>query len=192
MKHLSGLGKNWPEFLYMSMLSYNSFSSPNLDGYSPFELLFGRQAKLVPHLEIESTITVSNSYEGAVTKLNGELAYMREHLQKFRNNRLILLNKHRNMTTFTEGQLVYLYQPRGALLQTGSRKIKCDFVGPLVIYKAVSPAQFILMSLDGMIYPHLIEETRIKHGYIKTSQGVAATLADLKTSLRSMDPLKIE
>ena len=47
------------------------------------------------------------------------------------------------------------------MLHTGSRKIRCNFVGPLAIWKCVSPTQFILMSLDGKLYPYLIEENRI-------------------------------
>ena len=48
-----------------------------------------------------------------------------------------------------------MYQAGGSMVQTGSRKVACLFVGPLVIFKAVGPNQFLLMSLDGQIYPHL-------------------------------------
>ena len=44
-----------------------------------------------------------------------------------------------------------MYQARGSIIETGSRKIKCNWIGPLVIYKAVGPNQFLLMSLDGHI-----------------------------------------
>ena len=81
------------------------------------------------------------------------------------------------------GQLVYLYMPSGAIL-TGSRKISCKFIGPLVIYKAVSPNQFLLMSLLGEVYPRLIEETRMKPATIRTSMSNATTLTDLKKVLR--------
>jgi hypothetical protein len=78
-----------------------------------------------------------------------------------------------------------MYNPAGAILQTGSRKIRCTFVGPLVIYKAISPTNFILMSLDGMIYPQIVEETRIKPGFINTVKGTVHTLAQLRNVLRS-------
>ena len=39
--HLSGLGPTWMEYLDFAMLSYNSYSTPNLDGLCPFELVFG-------------------------------------------------------------------------------------------------------------------------------------------------------
>ena len=48
---------------------------------------------------------------------------------------------------------MYMYQARGSVIETGSRKIKCNYVGPLIIFKAVGLNQFLLMSLDGLIYP---------------------------------------
>ena len=69
------------------------------------------------------------------------------------------------------------------MVQTGSRKIACFFVGPSVIYKAVGPNQFLLMSLDGQIYPHLIEETSLKPGTIWTSKGNVTTLVELRQAL---------
>ena len=186
MKHLANLGQNWPDFLYLSMLSYNSYASPNLNDYSPFELALGRKANLIPALEIKPEIKVTQTFKQTYEKMKAELSYMRENLQKFKNDRLNKENQTRTENSFTEGQLVYLYQPKGAHLQTGSTKIKCDFVGPLVIYKAISHSQFILMSMDGMIYPHLIEETRIKPGYVNTSNGSVSTLADLQKALRSI------
>ena len=39
------------------------------------------------------------------------------------------------------------------------------------------------MSLTGQIYPHLIEETRLKPGSIWTSKGNMTTLAELNGAL---------
>ena len=76
-----------------------------------------------------------------------------------------------------------MYQAKGSVVQTGSRKVACFFVGPLVIFKAVRPNQFLLMSLDGQIYPYLIEETRLKSGKIWTSKGNVTNLAELRQAL---------
>jgi len=111
-------------------------------------------------------------------------------LYKFRNKRTELLNRDKTPHGFLTGQLVYLYHPRGAYLQTGSRKIKCEFVGPLVIFRTISPNLFMLMSLDGLVYPHLIEETRLKPGFIRTVVGNVSTLAELKQVLRTGNLLK--
>ncbi len=87
------------------------------------------------------------------------------------------------MYSFAEGQIVYMYHPAGAALQTGTRKIQGKFVGPLCIYKCISPTQFILMSLDGKVFPTLVEESRIKEDSIYTSKGQVKTLAELRQAL---------
>jgi hypothetical protein len=184
MKHLSGLGKNWDHFLPFSMLSYNIYSTPNLANFSPAEIVLGRKVKIIPELEINPDIQVTKQMNQYVNNLNQRLKYLRDMLQKFRDRRLQITNKDKEFHSYFVGQLVYLYNPGGAFLQTGSRKIKCTFVGPLVIYKAISPTQFILMSLDGMIYPYLVEETRIKPGFVNTIKGTVNTLSNLKNVLR--------
>ena len=66
-----------------------------------------------------------------------------------------------------------MHQAKDSIAQTGSRKIACYFVGPLVIYKAIGPNQFLLMSLLGQIYPFLVEETGLKPGSIWTSKAMS-------------------
>ena len=108
---------------------------------------------------------------------------MGERLQKCRSQKLDLLNKDTEYQAFEVGQIVYLYQPRGSVVETGSRKIKCNYVGPLIIFKAVGPNQYLLMSLDGLIHPHLIEQTRLKAEAIWTTKGNVNNLADLRKAL---------
>ena len=119
-------------------------------------ILFGHKMTLSQELELKVETVVSGKFTDYYEKLKKNLKYMGERLQKFRSQRLDMLNKNRQCHAFEIGQIVYMYQARGSMVQTGSRKIACFFVGPLVIYKAVGPNQFLLMSLDGQIYPHLI------------------------------------
>ena len=44
-KHLTGQGQTWHKFLSLAMFAYNTFHSPNLGNYSPFELTLGRRTK---------------------------------------------------------------------------------------------------------------------------------------------------
>ena len=46
---------------------------------------------------------------------------MGERLQKFRSQRLDLLNKDREYQAFEVGQIVYMFQARGSVIETGSR-----------------------------------------------------------------------
>ena len=182
VKHLSQVW-SWHSCLPYSMLCYNAYSTPNLNGYSPYELVYGHKMTLSQDLELKVDTVVSGTFTDYYEKLKKNLKYMGERLQKFRIQRLDMLNRNRQCHAFEVGQIVYLYQARGSMVQTGSRKIACYFVGPLVIYKAVGPNQFLLMSLDGQIYPHLIEETRLKPGTIWTSKGNVTTLVELRQAL---------
>ena len=146
------------------MLTYNTCNTPNLDNLSPFELALGRKPILVPRLENTPHIPVTGTFAKAKQILEQKLKYLKRK-KKFRGNRLALQNKDKEFHGYTVGQIVYMYHPRGSLLQTASKKIKCKFVGPLAIYKYVSPNQFPLMSLYGHLYPFLVGETRIKAGF---------------------------
>ena len=185
MKHLSGLGDDWHLYPRPAMLTYNTYNTPNLDNLSPFELALGRKPILVPRLENMLHIPVTGTFAKAKQVLEKKLKYLRGKLQKFRDNRLALQNKDKEFHGYTVGQIVYMYHPRGSLLQTASKKIKCEFVGPLAIYKCVSRNQFLLMSLDGYLYPFLVEETRIKPGFIPTTRSNVSHLAELKKIIRS-------
>ena len=142
-----------------------------------------QQNDSIPRTGIKSRHSGKWYFTDYYEKLKKNLKYMGERLQKFRSQRLDMLNRNRQYHAFEIGQIVYLYQPRASVVQTGSRKVVCFCVGPLVIFKAVGPNQFLLMSLDGQIYPHLIEETRLEPGTIWTSKGNVTTLVELRQAL---------
>ena len=128
---------------------------------------------------------VSGTFKEYYEELKKNLQYMGERLQKFRSQRLDLLNKDREYQAFEVGQIVYMFQGKDGVIETGSRKIRCNYIGPLIIFKAVGPNQFLLMSLDGLIYPHLIEQSRLKVGTIWTTKGNVNNLVDLRKALSS-------
>ena len=143
------------------MLVYNFYATPNLDSLSPFEVAKGRKAVLAARFENKPRILITETHAGAHVMLQEGLTYLRSGLEEFRSNRTALMNKDRQHYGFTVGQIVYMYNPSGSQLQTSSRKIQCHFVGPLAIYKCISPNQFLLMSQDGVLYPMVVEEARL-------------------------------
>ena len=52
VKHLSEVW-SWHSCLPYSMLCYNAYSTPNLNGYSPYELVFGHKMTLSHELELK-------------------------------------------------------------------------------------------------------------------------------------------
>ena len=94
------------------------------------------------------------------------------------------MNKDRQHYGFTAGQMVYMYNPSGSRLLTVSRKIQCHFVEPHAIYKCISSNQFLLMCLDAVLYPMVIEEARLKPGLTPTDKGPARTISELKKAAK--------
>ena len=184
-KNLAAQGGQWHKLVPLSQLAYNAKVSPNMDGLSPYQLVFGHPAYTNPAMKLTPEVEIPTTHRQYYSDLVRKLKFYKEKLIADRDVKQDLRNKDKEFYSFQVGDLVYLYEPRGATLQTGSKKITCNFVGPLVIYKAISQRQFFLMSLDGLVYPHIIEETRIKPGYIYTSQGIVRTLAELKKVLRA-------
>ena len=131
---------------------------------------------MVPRFECKPNIPITGSHAEAHGKLQEKLQYFKKRLEEFRSNRLALMNKDRQHYGFTVRQIVYMYNLSGSQLQTSNRKIQCKFVGPLTIYKCISPNQFLLMSLDGVLYPVIVEEVRLKPGLIPTHKGPVRTL----------------
>ena len=185
MKHLTGLGLDWDIYCKPAMLVYNSYASPNLADISPFELVFGRKANICPEFEFKPQVPITGTHKQALDELQKKLKYFRQYLQKFRDQRFALMNRDKEYQGYTAGQIVYLYFPGQSMLNTGSKKIRCEFVGPLAIWKCVSPTQFLLMSLDGKLYPYLIEETRIKPGFVRTTKGNVTHMSALRQVVKS-------
>ena len=50
---------------------------------------------------------------------------MRDRLQKFRSEKTDLMNKSKEYHAYEVGQIVYMYQVKGSIVQTGSWKISC-------------------------------------------------------------------
>ena len=128
VKHLTEVW-SWPDCLSYTMLCYNSYSTPNLDNMSPYELVFGHKATISHELEIRPDVVVSRMFTEYYEQLKMNLKYMRDRLQKFRSERTDLLNKNKEYHAYEVGQIVYMYQAKGSIVQTGSQENSLLFCG---------------------------------------------------------------
>ena len=81
---LTKQGQMWPELLPLATLAYNTFNSPNLANYSPYELVFGRKCKILLDFETDPDIKVSGMFTGYYTLLNKRLKYLQDILQQLK------------------------------------------------------------------------------------------------------------
>ena len=182
-KHLTEQGQMWPKFLPLAVLAYNTFSSPNLANYSPYQLVFGRKPKILLDLESDPDIKLSGMFENYYTLLNKRSKYLQDILQQFESKHLAMINKDCDDFYYNSGDLLYIIYPLTCQLRTTSRKVTIKYLGPLVIYKIVDPHNYLLMMLDGKILRDLFEHERLKPVIIRMGQGNVSSLVQLKQSM---------
>ena len=167
------------------MFAYNTFNSPNLGNYSPYELTFGRKPKLLLNVETNPDIKVSQNFKGYYKLLNKRIKYLQDILFNFRPRRLVMINRNRENFQYREGDLVYIISPLTSQLKTNSQKIAVKYVGPVVVYKIIDPHNYLLMTLDGIILKGIFKHQRLKPTIIRTSQGNVQNLAELKQMMNT-------
>ena len=79
-KHLTSLGQMWTKYLSLATFAYNTFNSPNLGNYSPYELTFGRKPKLLLNVDSNPDIKVSRNCREYYELLNKRIKYSQDIL----------------------------------------------------------------------------------------------------------------
>ena len=170
-KHLTNLGQMWPKYLSLATFAYNTFNTPNLTNYSPYELVFRRKPKILLNLEMMPDIKISGTYKEYYELLNKRLKHLHDTIQNFKSKRLAMINKDRMFFQYNSRDLVYIIFPLTSQLRTTSRKVVIKYVGPIVVYKIIDPHNFLLITLDGNILQGLFEHERLKPTILRTSEG---------------------
>ena len=170
----------WPKYLSLATFAYNTFNTPNLGNYSPYELTFGRKPKLLIDVESNLDIKASRSFEEYYELLNKRMKYLQDILFNFKSRRLAMMNKDRENFQYKGGDLVCIISPLTSQLCTVSCKVAIKYVGPVVIYKIVDPHNYLIMTLDGKILRGTFEHKRLKPAIIRTNQGNVQNLAELR------------
>ena len=161
------------------MFAYNTFNSPNLGNYSPYEWTFGRKAKVLLKVNSNPDIKVSKNFKEYYELLNKRIKYLQDILFNFKLQRLAMIKKDRGNFQYKGGDLVYIISPLTSQLRTNSWKIAVKYVGPVVVNKIVYPHNYLLMTLDGIILKGVFEHKRLKPTVIRTNHGNVQNLAEL-------------
>ena len=101
----------WIDYLPFATLAHNTYNSPNLSNYSPYELVFIRKLKSLLDLETDPDMKVSVTYREYYKRLEQRLKYLQKVLLDFKMRHLALLNKDREYFQYNSGDLVYLISP---------------------------------------------------------------------------------
>ena len=68
--HLTNIGQRWPKYLSLATFAHNTFNTPNLADFSPYELVFGRKPKVLLNLETTPDIRVARTFKDYYNLLN--------------------------------------------------------------------------------------------------------------------------
>ena len=79
-KHLTNLGQMWPKYLSLATFACNTFNTPNLGNYSPYELTFGRKCKVLMNLDSNPDIKVFRTFKEYYELLNKRIKYLQDIL----------------------------------------------------------------------------------------------------------------
>ena len=138
-KHLTSLGQMWTKYLSLATFAYNTFNSPNLGNYSPYELTFGRKRKLLLNVNSNPNIKVSKRFKEYYDLLDKRIKYLQDKLFNFKLWRLAMINKDKGNFHYKGGDLVYIISSLTSQLRNNSQKIAVKYVGPVIVYKIVDP-----------------------------------------------------
>ncbi|KAJ8038848.1 hypothetical protein HOLleu_16398 [Holothuria leucospilota] len=172
--NLNQFGTDWVRFVATSSYAYNSFSSPYLGNYSPYELAFGRKAPDLSNLSFNPMSGMSQSYEDYVEHLKEKFQAVSKtilSLQKKHQERqnVEITQKLSKMPVYSVGQLVYLYKPSSSSLTANSKKIRAEWCGPLVVHQILDRTHYILATLKGEILHDVFNYNRLKPAFIRAS-----------------------
>ena len=134
-KYLATLGQLWPMYLQLATFVYNTFNTPNLGNYSPYELVFGRKPRSLLNLESTPDIKVSDTFKEYCELLNKTLKYLHKLVLDFKSEWLAMRNQYRDFSQYNSRNLVYIISPLTSQLHTASREVIIKYVGPVAIYK---------------------------------------------------------
>ena len=109
-----------------------------------------------------------------------DLQYKLQHTQAAKQARKASTNN-----TFSAGILVYLLAPTASALQTASKKIRMDFVGPLVIRSMVDSSHAILGTIEGQQLTGKFHVNRLKPAWVRTTAGPVNSIAKLTGILKA-------
>ena len=114
----------------LATFAYNTFNTPNLGNFSPYELAYGRKPRPLLKLDSNPDIKVSGTFREYYELLNKRLKYLHDILLNFKSKRLAMINKDRAFFQYKGRHLVYIISPLTSQLWTASHKVAIKYVGP--------------------------------------------------------------
>ena len=184
-KQLVGQGSTWPLYASVAAYAMNTFASKALQGLTPFELVFARKPRDLSSVQFKPLAEYPIELRSYVELLLKRAQFIRSvqmdwKVQQIRDKQLYN-EMYSNVERFVKDDIVYALAPSATSLETGTRKFRMDFIGPLVIAEVLDNTHYKLRLInEGQdILPGIWHINRLKKGAEITPQGMARSRAML-------------
>ena len=135
----------WEHHLQRLCFAYNTSIHPNT-GYSPFSLMFGRQARMLVDIMLgtstATTSTIPQYVANLRTNLETAYSYVRNRMGHQLEQQKIHYDERVNGRPYKSGDLVWLHNP--AIPRGRSKKLHRPWTGPYRIITKLSDAMYRL------------------------------------------------
>lgn len=188
--NLDQYGEDWVQYHSVAQYSFNSFSSPQLGGYSPYFLVFYREPRDISGLEFRPLLGLTSSQSEYLQQLqerfdsvSKSMLQLQEKQQKTQNEKIS--QRLSKSPTYEKGQLVYLHKPSSSSLTSNAKKFTARYVGPFAVHEVLDPTHVLLIDLKGRILRDVFSVNRIKPAFMRTTESRSITnLEKLREALK--------
>lgn len=142
---------DWEQHIRKVCMAYNA-SIQSSTGFSPFYLMFGRQARLPIDLvygtgkqEVEDQ-SIGEYAASLKERMSTAFALVRKNVSKHHVHQKELYDQKVHGKPFSAGEWVWLYSP--VVTRGSSRKLNCPWKGPYTVLKRISDATYRVQHLQ--------------------------------------------
>ena len=170
-KYLTGKGIDWPRHVLPCCYAMNCQISL-VTGYSPYEMVFLRKPPSLLDFEIDPdrkgiSVTVIQYMNTLKDKLEGlKKMVLERKIEELKTQWIREMRKHPLVEEFCEGDLVYLNYEYGSNLQTASKKLKQEWIGPLRIAVILDVTHYLVSDWEGLLLPIKVHKNRLKQYHL--------------------------
>lgn len=165
-KYVSDYGDTWDNFLYAALFAYRTVQN-HTTKYSPFKLLYGREATFPMDLQQKHM----NDNEPMEKQLRQHIDFITEDLQNIRLDAQQNIEKAQEkqkqyhdkglkVEKFNIGDKVLLYE--SAKAKVHGNKFREKWTGPYYIHDSITPGAYKLRTLEGKVLRRTINTDRLK------------------------------
>lgn len=173
--HLSGKAHLWPCFLDAAVYALNTFKSPALANFSPYELVYKHEPPPMDSFNLQPVTGICKDITEYISVVKDKFATARAMVQKYnakkQDKQFIQSAREFKHKPIEVGQLCNLLNPENTkVFSSDSQAIRLHYVGPYIC-AARDKSGIFLEKLDGTYLSHPVYAARVKPVAIQTSEG---------------------